>query len=74
MFVMRMYTTIRNQTDEMHLFVIFFGIFESIQQHWIFLRFPLLECLVDEQKLLINNASCPDIQMPYLRISHLAIR
>ena len=69
---MRMHATIGNQPNEMHFFVICFGVFESVLNDRFLSKATVFYRHIQFYKVLINHSTSTQIHMSYFRVSHLS--
>src|SRR5664279_2879798 len=72
-FIKRMNTAIREKSQKMNLFILITGIGKCIRKNRILFNITCFALLVYLNQILINNSSGTNIEMSYLRISHLSI-
>ena len=68
-----MYATIRAQTHQVQLLTILLGIAVGGLHLWILYDAAVLAGAVDLHQVLIDDATCTDVQVTHLRVTHLSV-
>ena len=67
------YTSVRAQTHQVQLLIVLLGIGVGCLHLWVLHDAAVLAGAVDLYQVLIDDASSTDVQVSYLRVTHLSV-